>query len=256
LIRAQRLPFAAPIAALICFSCSRPVGKGEFASWLGPDSVALGGIDLDQLREGPISKVIPQEWQVALAPFQQATRAWMSYDGKDFLVIARGHFPPVPPGAVLSGDGFALAGSPNAIKAAQDNRANGRNSASSLLEMAEPLRNEPIWAIVRGDAPLPLHGNGANLLRALQYTQYTTAAASFQTRSEPGLRLRLTGYCATAGKAQELEESLRAMVTLAQKAVRAADLKATLASVNISRDESKVLVSLTAGPAVLREMLR
>jgi hypothetical protein len=174
------------------------------------------------------------------------------YDGKDLLVIARGHFPPAPPGAVLAGHGLVLAGSPNAIKAAEQKHSRGSGGPSRLLERAGPLRNAPIWAVIRGDARLPLHGNSTNLARALEYTEYTVVSA----RWESGVYLSLTGYCTTAKRAQELEESLRAMATLAQKTVRAGDLKATLESIRIDRQETKVLVSFTAPPAILHEMLR
>lgn len=176
---------------------------------------------------------------------------WAAYDGKDVLLIARGQFPPAPPGAVLASHGLVLAGSPSAIKAAQQH-ARGPDGASRLLEMAEPLRNEAIWAVIRGDARLPLHGNSANFARALEFTEYAAASA----RWDSAVELHLTGYCATAKKAQDLEESLRAMVTLAQKAVHAGDLKATLESVRVRRQQTKVLVSFAAPPAVLQEMLR
>jgi hypothetical protein len=214
--------------------------------------VAVAGIQLDQLRAGPFSKALPQEWLAALEPLQQASQAWAAYDGKDLLVIARGQFPPAPPGAVMAGHGLVLAGSSNAIKAAEQQHARGSSGASPLLQKAEPLQNEPIWAVIRGDARLPLHGNGANFGRALQFTEYTVAWARWNSAVE----LSLTGYCATAKTAQELEESLRAMVTLGQKTIHAGDLKATLESARIRRQETKVLVSFVVPPAVLREMLR
>jgi hypothetical protein len=177
---------------------------------------------------------------------------WAAYDGKDLLLIARGQFPPAPPGTVLAGRGVVLAGSPIAIKAAEQQHARGPGGASRLLENAEPLRNEPIWAVIRGDARLPLHGNGANFSRVIEFTEYAAASARWNSAVE----LSLTGYCATAKKAQDLEESLRAMVTLGQKTVHAGDLKTTLESVRIRRQETKVLVSFTAPPAVLRDILR
>jgi hypothetical protein len=240
------------MAATGCSSTSSRAGESGIAAWLGPDAVAVAGIQLDQLRAGPFSKALPREWLAALEPFRQASQVWAAYDGKDLLLIARGQFPPAPSGAILAGHGLVLAGSPNAIKAAEQQHARGSGGANRLLERAKPLQNEPIWAVIRGDAGLPLHGNGANFGRALEFTEYAAASARWKSRVE----LSLTGYCATAAKAQDLEESLRAMLTLGQKAVRAADLKATLESVRIDRQETKVLVSFTAPPAVLREMLR
>jgi hypothetical protein len=243
---------AACIAVWGCSSGAPPAGESEIAAWLGPDTAAIAGIQLDQLRSGPFSKALPREWLAALEPFQQASQMWAAYDGKDLLLIARGQFPPAPAGTVLAGHRLVLAGSPIAIKAAQQQHARGPGGASRLLERAEPLRNEPIWVVIRGDARLPLHGNGANFSRALEFTEYAAASARWKS----GIELSLTGYCVTEKKAQELEESLLAMVTLGQKAVHAGDLKATLESMRIDRKETKVLVSFTAPPAILQEVLR
>jgi hypothetical protein len=240
------------IAAGGCSFNSHPAAEEQFAAWLGPDTGAVAGIQLDRVRNGPLSQALPPEWLVALQPFQQATRAWLAYGGNGLLVVADGHFPPVPPGAVLVGRGLALAGSASAIQAARQHHASGKNGAGELLRMAPELRNEPIWAIIRGDISLPLHGNSANLARLLQFTQYTAASVTWESAVE----LRFTGYCSGTEKAQELEESLRAMLTLGKKAVRAPNWKAALDSVRIVRQQSNVLVSFTADPLALRQMLR
>jgi hypothetical protein len=240
------------IAVLGCSVGSRRAEDGEIATWLSADTAAVAGVDLTQVRDGPLSAAIPPEWVTALEPFRQASRAWVAYDGEDMLVIAAGRFPPAPPGAVLIGNGLALIGSPRAIRAAEGQHAIGHTGAGRLMQKAGQLRNVAIWAVIRGNAAVPLHGNGANLERALRFTEYTAASVNWDS----GAQVRLWGYCVTAEKAQQLEESLRAMVTLAKRAVHAADLKATLESTQIARQESTVLVSLTARPEALREMLR
>jgi hypothetical protein len=149
-------------------------------------------------------------------------------------------------------NGLALYGSTNAIRAAREQYAAGRTGAGRLLQRAEQLRSEPIWAVIRGDAALPLQGNRVNLERVLRFTEYTAASV----RWDSGAQVRFTGYCATAEKARELEESLRAMVTLGKRAIRAGNLEATLESIRIDRHESTVLLSLRAEPEVLREILR
>ncbi|HLI86469.1 MAG TPA: hypothetical protein VKV17_21345 [Bryobacteraceae bacterium] len=258
MIRAKRL-FAAALSIAAC-GCSfrpKPAAETEFASWIGPDAAAIAGLDLDKLRHTPLSQAIPPEWLVAVEPFDQARRAWLSYNGRDLLVIAAGHFSAVPSGAVavghnFVGDDLVLAGSPGAIRAARERHAGGQDGGGQLPRMARELTNEPIWAVARGGVNFPLRGNSANLERLLQFTQYASASAAWAT----GVRLRFTGYCADTQKSQELEESLRAMVTLGRKAVRAADIEAVLDSVRIERQESKVLVSVTADPAALRRLLR
>jgi hypothetical protein len=223
------------------------------ANCLPPGTVAVGGVWLDQVRSGPLSQALPAAWLTATEPFQQASQAWVAYDGKEPLVIAAGRFPVAPPGAVLVGHGLALAGSSSAVRAAKEQRASGRTGSATLIEKASRLRNEPIWAVARGDAPVHLPGNTANLERALRFTDYAAASVAWDSAA---VRMRLVGYCPTKERAQELEESLRAMVTLGRKAVRAGGLKAALESVRIERQESTVLASLTAAPEVVREMLR
>jgi hypothetical protein len=235
-----------------CSSGSRSAGENDFETWLGPETAAVAGLQLDQVRAGPLNQAVPPSWLGAFDVFRQATRVWLAYSGQDLLVIAAGHFSPTPPGALLVHNGLALAGSANAIREAQEQYATGRKAGGRLLQKAEQLRNEPIWAVIRGDAPLPLQGNSANLERALRFTEYT--AASVQWAS--GAQVRFTGYCATAEKARELEESLRAMVTLGKRAVRAGNLERTLESIRIDRHESTVLLSLSAEPEVLREVFR
>jgi hypothetical protein len=217
----------------------------------------VAGIQLDQLRSSPFSKTLPREWLALLEPFQQASQVWAAYNGKDLLLIARGQFPPAPPGAILAAHGLALAGSANAIKAAEQQHTEGhamggQGRSSQLLEKAKPVQNEPIWAVIRGDARLPLRGNSTNFERILAFTEYTAASA----RWDSAIELSLTGYCATAEKAQDLEESLRAMLTLGRKAAHAGEFRAALESMRIDRQQTKVLVRLTAPPAVLLEMLR
>jgi hypothetical protein len=243
----------------VASSCSpraRGPVEGEVAGWLGPDTIAVGSAQLDQIRAGPLSKSLPPAFLAAIEAFRQARQIWVAYNGKDLLVIAAGRFPPAPPGAILIGPGLALTGSMGAIKAAKEQYAEqqaGRNAgARTLLEKAEPSRNEPIWAVIRGDARLPLRGNSANLERMLQFTEYTAASA----RWDSGVRVELTGYCATQEKAQQLEESLRAMVTLGKKVIRTGSLLATLESIRIDGHGSTVLISLTTDPEVLQEMFR
>lgn len=109
-----------------------------------------------------------------------------------------------------------------------------------------------IWAVVRGDAHLPLPGNLANLNRLLRFTDYATAAI----QGDSTLHIDLTGYCARPDKAQHLEESMRALLTLSAAATRASSVAALLKSIQVDRDGSIVHVHFEGDPSAPGELLR
>ena len=172
-----------------------------------PDALAVAGLHLDQIR----GRNLPAGWLALLEPLRDANYLMLAYNGKDVLVIARGRFAAAPAGAVLLAPDLALAGSPDAIRAAVRQRATGQPGAPSLLARSQPIAGRPIWAVVRGARPLPLTGNAANLNRLLRFTDYATIAATVNSAIE----LEAAGFCPTADAARQLEETLRGLISLA-----------------------------------------
>jgi hypothetical protein len=216
----------------------------------------VAGIHLDRLRNSDLWRTLPPAWLSALVPFQEANLAWIAYNGRDLLVMAQGHFSNPPPGAVLvgkqlAGKQLALAGSGLQVRAATRQQATHQTGAPQLIAQAESVLEQPIWAVIRGDARLPLSGNGANLNRMLHFTQFLTAAVD----ADASLRINLTGYCASPENASHLEESLRALITLAAAETRALDLRALLRSIQIDREASTVQVHLEAKQSALQQLL-
>jgi hypothetical protein len=121
-----------------------------------------------------------------------------------------------------------------------------------LVGQAAPVTDKDIWAVVRGGTRLPFPGNGANVNRLLALTQYTTASGTLDS----AIRLEADGHCATPESARELEEHLRALITLGKAAAKARDLASLLASVELRRERNQVSVGFLASPQALEELFR
>lgn len=224
----------------------------EAAVCVPSDTVLLAGLRLERIRATPLYPALPATWRALLEPLGDATDLLVAYNGSDLLVIARGRFRSAPPGAVLVGPTLALAGSPAAIRAATGQRVTGRTGAPRLVAQAEPLAGKPIWLVVAGRTRLPLTGNVANLNRLLRLVDYATLTADLESRVD----VRATGLCRTADDGRQLEEALRALVTLAAAGTRDADLAALFQSIQVTRDGSAVQLALSANTPALQKLLR
>jgi hypothetical protein len=107
--------------------------------------------------------------------------------------------------------------------------------------------------VVRGSFTLPLTGNLANLNRLLHATEYTTIAADLSD----SIALQIAGVCRTADAGRQLEQSLRAILSLTAAAnARQPALAAMLHAIQIHRDEGTVHVTLSTGADALDQLLR
>jgi hypothetical protein len=242
-------------ATLAFSSCSSPpVSRPltEAISCLPPDTLAVAGIYLERIRGKESYSRLPPAWSFVLDPFRNANLALLAYNGSDVLVIAAGRFPTAQPGVVLLTPQLALAGSPAAVRAASAQHAKGRTGAPDLVARASPVADRDIWAVVRGGTRLPLPGNLANVNRLLALTEYTTASATWDS----AVGLDADGHCATPESARQLEEHLRALITLARAAAKSPDLASLLASVKLRREANVVHLDFQASPQALEELLR
>ena len=242
------------LAALAVSACSStPVSRPltEALQCLPPDTQAVAGIYLERIRGKESFSRLPPAWLFVLDPFRNAGLVLLAYNGSDLLVIASGRFPSAPPGVVLLTPELAVGGSPAAIRAATRQHAAGRTGMPDLMAHLTPVINRDLWALVRGGTRLPLPGNSANLNRLLALTEYTAASATWDSR----IRLEADGHCAAPESALQLEERLRALITLASSAVKAPDLRSLLSSVELRRDGSLVHLTLLAGPQAIQQLL-
>lgn len=224
----------------------------ETAVCVPPDTVVLAGLRLEKIRNTPLYPALPATWRALLEPLRDATDLLAAYNGRDLLVIARGRFASAPPGAVLLGPTLALAGSPAAIQAATAQRATGRTGAPALVAQAESAAGKPIWLVVQGRTSLPLTGNLANLNRLLRLVDYATLTADFNSRVD----IRVKASCPTPEDGRQLEEALRALITLAAVGTRDPDLVAAFQSAQVTREGSTVQLAISASLPALEKFLR
>src|ERR1039457_4193817 len=125
-IRPLRAAVAAAALVALWGTC-RTAGPRQTvdAAWTAcvpQDTLALAGVNLEQLRASALWQKLPPGAAAFLEPLRNASYLLLAYNGKDVLAIARGAFHEVPAGAVLLTKDLAVSGSPQAIRAATAQR--------------------------------------------------------------------------------------------------------------------------------------
>jgi hypothetical protein len=105
---------------------------------------------------------------------------------------------------------------------------------------------------MRGATRLPLTGNLANFNKLVALTQFTTASAQWDAE----IRVEADGHCATPEAAGQLEERVRALITLGKAAAKAKDARALFESIELKREGSDVRLGFRAKPQAVEELLR
>jgi hypothetical protein len=226
----------------------------DMASCIPGAAAILAGLNLDQLRAGPLYPKLPPALLALVEPLRPAGYTLFASDGTNLLAISRGLFREAPSGATLLAPDLAIAGTPELLRAALAQHRAGTIAAPDLLTHAQPLAAaHPIWIVVRGSVTLPLTGNLANLNRLLHSTEYTTIAADLRD----SIALQIEGVCRTPDAGRQLEQSLRAILSLtAAASARQPQLAAMLRAIQIRRDESTVHVTLATGTDALDRLLK
>ena len=185
--------FAATLLALgsLTLACRRTDSPGridtDLAACVPADTIALAGLNLDEIRASPLFR---RTSLPALESLREASQLLATSNGKEFLLIVRGRFSQPPLAGIMIAPAIALAGSPDMIRAATAQHRSGRTGAPGLLARASRVAaSGQIWAIVPGGIDLPFSGNAANLNRLFRSAEYVTFAAKI----DQGVDLDLTG---------------------------------------------------------------
>lgn len=239
----SRVAAAVAAAAAITVSCrpaTAPAIDPGLASCVTSTAVATAGLDLDRLRASPLYPKLTPVVGMAIEPLRNASQLLVTWDGKSFVFVARGKFREAPAGATLIDSTLAISGEAEAVRSAIAQHKTGTTGAPDLLGHAAAVAGSgEIWAAVRGRVTLPLTGNAANLNRLLRLVDYATFMAKLGSRID----LDLTGASRTADEGQRLEETLRAIVSLAGAA--SPRLEPVLRSVQVRREGPIVHVTLS-----------
>jgi hypothetical protein len=153
------------------------------------------------------------------APFGDARYALVSVRGTEVA------------SAVLAADGSVTGGATTA------------GPTSPLIAEGERLAARyPGWAVIRGGAQLPLHGNLANLNNLLADPDLVTVGV----QSGTDYAVELTARCPSEERAQRFEGSLRAVLLLIKAGPTA----------QVRRDGRAVQASMKVPPEVVDKLVR
>ena len=212
------------ILAALAAGCGRRAGE-PLTSYIPEAAAAVAFADLNRLRATPLFARLPVP-----DALRDAAAVLAVFDGRDWAVAAGGDFREMPAGAQRIAPRVVAFGGPELVRAMATRPRGGGNL------LAHAPSDAPAWLVTRGGVSLPLVGNLANLNRLLQQAEYTTIAL----RPAAKIGLDATALCATAERAQHLEENVRALVSLAR-----------FEGIDLSREGSTVRVRAAIAPDAL-----
>lgn len=220
----------------------------KLAACVPTDTVLIAGIDLDALRASPLYSKMPAAANGFAAQLGEVSSALAAYNGKELLFALRGKFKRPPAGAAMLAPGIALIGSPEQFAAAQAQYKSGRTGAATLVAQAESIAaGAQVWIAARGNVPLPLTGNAANMVGILRKAEFVTLTV----RTGAGLALELRAIAPDANAASAIEETLRADLTLAAAGeAKHADVAAAMRAAQVTRVDREVRVTLAVSDDV------
>ena len=227
--------------------------NADAAACIPSDTIVLAGVDLDRLRAAPLYSKLPAAVVALAGSYSTASSALLAYNGKELLAIARGQFAKAPPGSVLAAPNLALFGSEQLVTAAMAQYRSHAAGAPAVLARAKSVAaDRQIWIVMQGGVDLPLTGNAANLNHLLRNAE----SASVTVNVDSELALAITVLGRTADSARNVEETVRAEITLAAAAeARRPDLAKLLRSISIDRDDRTVRIMLSADADVAAKLL-
>jgi len=245
---------AASLLALTiaCRPTPPPAIDPAMASCAPPSTTLLAGLDLDRLRSSALYSKLPPAAMLLLEPYREARYLMLASDGRNLLAIARGPFHQAPADATLLAADLAIAGDPGSLKAAAAQHRTGKPGVPGLIAGAAAIApGTQIWIVAQGGITLPLGGNAANLNRLLRNSEF----AAISGRLDSQIELAATALGRTPDAARQVEETMRAAITLAAAAeARQPELAALLKSIQITRDGRTVRAAVSASPDAAQKL--
>jgi len=273
--RARASCFAFPL--LLCLTLAGCRGRVDSAwtAFVPPDTMALAGIRLDQLRATPVYRKLAGQHRLprfdefrndtGIDPERDIRELLLAYDGQNALWIARGAFQMKEPGSprnsaiTIVDQDTALAGPAPVVRAAIDRYKSGRGGApGSLLARVEALPGDPqIWAVTGGwtglrPDTLRQMGNAANLDRVLRSADSTTLTADLRA----GLHAAMAAECRTEPDALNLSAELRGLLGLMRSVPRnRPDLRRAFDAVQVTQQGRSVKVNVDIPQDLVKRLL-
>jgi hypothetical protein len=218
----------------------------ELLRYVPQETIALGGLRLQELRASPVFQKLPVQKQWADRKDIQELVA--AFDGKNVVLIARGTFRPGDPEAkewTIVDSRTALAGDPAAVRAAMDRRKNGGSPLALVTRVQALPRHNQVWAIAdqRLAAVIPRTGNLSNLHKFFGPMQDLILLAEVGE----SLHATLTGAFATEKDAQELGVAARGILGLGRLSIppNQPDLERLYDTVSVQQKQRSIQVEAT-----------
>ena len=262
---------------LLCLAIEGCRGRADFA-WTAivpPDTMALAGVRLDQLRATPAYRTLAGQHRLprfddfrsdtGIDPERDIRELLLAYDGQNALWIARGTFQlreagsPRNSSVTIIDKDTALAGPVAVVRAAIDRYKGGRGGApGSLLTRVEALPGDPqIWAVTSGwtglrPETLRQMGNAANLDRVLRSTESTTLTADLRA----GMHAAIAAECRNEADGLNLSAELRGLLGLMRSVPKnRPDLLRALDSIQVTQQGRSVKVNVDLPQDLLDRLL-
>lgn len=227
--------WAAVIFAIALASCGSEK-SAPLVNAAPADTTAIAVLNLATLRQAVAYDQLPGAVRALAAPLAGVKQLALAWNGQDLLLLAGG-YEQLPSGYTAIGKGIAAAGAPGRIEAAR-RRLAGATAPPLIL----PQGNAELVAAIRGDGKLPLPGNLSNASRLLSMATMSRVMAHVAS----DLELEIEAQCESAGKALQLEESLRGMVTLAAAGTKDPQLAQMLRDIRVTRENILVRAGVVA----------
>ncbi|MGA3039715.1 MAG: hypothetical protein ABSF54_02870 [Bryobacteraceae bacterium] len=235
------------------------------AAFIPPDTIALAGIRMDQLRAMPIYRKLERESrlpQLGQFPSRDIHDMLIASDGAHVVAIARGAFPAKPAGGLSATQykGFTLYGDSEAVRSAIHQSTSGGKAPHDLMARAEALpANTQLWVVVAGwrgfgADQLRRMGNFANLDRVLRLVESASLTVDLRT----GVHAAFTGDSRTEADAKNLADSLRGLAAVARMAVphNQPDLLRAFDGLQVKQEGRVVQVNIDIAEDVAEKLAR
>jgi hypothetical protein len=287
------------VGLAVCIGCSRLATKGvtvdsSFEPFVPADTKVLVGVQVAKLRTAPLYSShkeqlkLPQlqafSERTGIDPTRDLSEILITWSGKQFLVMARGHFSQEKVGPKLQSlgarrrsyknyalfgedrnsvvfihDGLLLAGSDQALHEAIDGR--GRSHEASSVELRRRLESVPkadqLWAVSIGGLPVSGIPMRSEIDSALSNIVGVVNGAAMGIGIDTGIHLLADVSCISDQGAQRVRDALRGGIGLARLTTKdnQLNLLRLYDSVRVDQENALIHVQADLAPDLANELL-
>jgi hypothetical protein len=292
------LPAIAAVLA-IAAACSKPGGTGvsvnaAFRSLIPPDTKVLGAADLDNFKNSAfytrhrdelnIPLLDAMSERIGLDPRRDIADVLIAWNGKDPVVLARGHFKPetLEPrfaslgmrrirykSYTLFGDGqnalafgkhdIAIAGPSTSVRSELDLAASHDGGVPDDLHplLAAVPKGDQFWAVARGQLPTAEMRLPSEIDSALSNIVDYIGAATIGVGFDDGTHVAAQFICVSDEGAKRVRDALRGGIGLARLTTRdnELDMLRLWDSIQVSQDQQTIRVNADLSASLTDKLL-